>query len=153
MVAFEKEREELYRKNYTGSFCCICKVLLLSVWFFKKHLLIYLWLCWVFVAAWGLSLAAVTRGFSHGVPPSPSWWRLLLLQSMNSRVWAQWSWHMGLAALRHVESSQIGDWTCVSRVLNRCTIREVHICIFFNTWNKSTVIRIQNARLSLFRLL
>ena len=30
----------------------------------KKYLFIYLWLCWVFIAACGLSLAAVSGGYS-----------------------------------------------------------------------------------------
>ena len=59
--------------------------------FFKINLFIYLflfiyfWLCWVFVAAHGLSLVAVSRGYSslRCVGLSLRW--LLLLWSMGSR--------------------------------------------------------------------
>ena len=33
--------------------------------FFKNYLLIYFWLCWVFIAAHGLSLVAECRGYSQ----------------------------------------------------------------------------------------
>ena len=61
-----------------------------------KNLFVYLfifWLCWVFIAVCGLSLVAVHLGFSLR-------WLLLL-------------WCTGLATLRHAESSQTRDWTCV----------------------------------------
>ena len=60
---------------------------------------------------------------------------LLLLRSPNSRhsgfcsccVWAQELWHMGLVALKHVESSQNRDPThvpCIGRqILIHCTTR------------------------------
>ena len=51
--------------------------------FLKKF--IYFWLCWVFVAAHGLSLVVVSGGYSSlwCVGFSLQW--LLLLQSMGSR--------------------------------------------------------------------
>ena len=45
------------------------------------------------------------------------------------RVWAQWLWHMGLNALRHVGSSWTRDQTyvpCIGRQIpNHWTTREV----------------------------
>ena len=68
---------------------------------------------------------------SCGVWPAPSWWWLLVAEHELYRVWAQWLRHMGLAALRHVESSWTRDRTCVSRVLNRCTSGK-SISVFFS---------------------
>ena len=59
-------------------------------------LFFYFWLRWVFVAACGLSLVAVSRGYSSlGCTGFSLWW-LLWLQSMGSRwgssscsTWAQ----------------------------------------------------------------
>ena len=74
--------------------------------FFKKLLFIlfiYFWLRWVFVAARGLSLVAVSRGYSslRCVGFSLGW--LLLLRSVGSRRTGfssyahglQWLWHTG----------------------------------------------------------
>ena len=55
---------------------------------FYSNFSIYLWLCWVFIAAPGLPLVA---GFSL-------WW-LLLLWNTSSRCVAQYLWNMGLVAL------------------------------------------------------
>ena len=65
--------------------------------FFLINLFIYFWLCWVFVAAHGLSLVAVSRGYSLLRCASFSLQWLLLLRSMGSRrvsfsgcgAWAQ----------------------------------------------------------------
>ena len=52
------------------------------------------------------------------------------LQSMGSRLWAQWLWYTGLVAPLHVGSSWIRDWThvpCIGRqILSHWTTREVH---------------------------
>ena len=53
--------------------------------FFNKFLFIYFWLCWVFVAARGLSLVAVRGGYSSLTCTGFSLWWLLLLQSTGSR--------------------------------------------------------------------
>ena len=83
--------------------------------FFKKiNLFIYFWLCWVFVAAHGLSLVAASRGYSLLRCAGFSLRWLLLLQSTGSRpagfsscsTQAQLLWHTGLADPRHVGSSQ-----------------------------------------------
>ena len=72
----------------------------LNSFLFKINLLIlfiYFWLCWVFVAAHGLSLVAASRGYSSLRCAGSSLWWLLLLWSMGSRregfsscgMWAQ----------------------------------------------------------------
>ena len=63
------------------------KSLYVSLSFFKKniYLSIYFWLHWVFVAACGLSLVAVSGGYSSLWCVGFSLWRLLLLRSMGSR--------------------------------------------------------------------
>ena len=61
------------------------------------YLFIYLWLCWVFVAACRLSLVGVSGGYSSLQCVGFSLWWLLLLRSTSSRragfsscsVWAQ----------------------------------------------------------------
>ena len=66
--------------------------------FFKINLFIfYFWLCWVFVAVRGLSLVAVSGGYSSLRCAGFSLWWLLLLRSTGSRragfsscgTWAQ----------------------------------------------------------------
>ena len=49
------------------------------------NLFIYFWLRWVFVAARGLSLVAVSGGYSSLQCTGFSLWWLLLLRSMGSR--------------------------------------------------------------------
>ena len=56
--------------------------------FFKKFiyfLFIYFWLCWVFIAVYGLSLVVASGGYSSLRCAGFSLWWLLLLQSMGSR--------------------------------------------------------------------
>ena len=69
-----------------------------SAHFFKINLFlfIYFWLCWVFVAARGLSLVAVSRGYSSLQCAGFSLRWLLLLQSAGSR---------------HAGFSSCGTWT------------------------------------------
>ena len=110
---------------------------------------IYFWLCWVFVAARRLSLAAASRGYSSLWCTGFSLRWLLLLRSMGSRrmgfsrcgtqaqqLWlagsrgqAQQLWRTGLVAPRHVGSSRSRAQTCVPcvgrRILNHCTTRGV----------------------------
>ena len=97
--------------------------------FFKFYLFIYyLWLCWVFVSVRGLSLVAASGGHSSSrcAGLSLSW--PLLLRSTGSRPQAQQLWLTGLAAPRHVGSSQTRARThvpCISRqILNHCATRE-----------------------------
>ena len=99
-------------------------------------LFIYFWLRSVFVAARGLSLVAVSGGYSLLRCVGFSLWWLLLLQSMGSRcagfsscsTRAQELWRTGLAAPRHVGSSRTRARTRVPctgrRILNCCTTRE-----------------------------
>ena len=115
------------------------------------YLFIYLfiyWLCWVFIAARGLSLVVVSGGYSslRCVGFALRW--LLLLQSTGSRcagfsscgTWAQQLWLAGsraqaqllwrrdLVAPRHVRSSRTRVGTrvpCIGRrILNHCATRE-----------------------------
>ena len=104
---------------------------------------IHFWLWWVFVAARGLSLIAVSRGYSWlGYMAFSLRW-LLLLWSTGSRCvgfssCSSWTLERGLSsrgawtliAPQHVESSQTRDWThvpCIGRwILNHWATREVH---------------------------
>ena len=113
-----------------------------------RILFIYFWLCWVFVAARGLSLVAASGVSSSLRCAGFSLRWLLLLWSMGSRhtgfsscrtqvqqLWlagsraqAQYLWHTGLVALWHVGSSRTRARTrvpCIGRrILNHCTTRE-----------------------------
>ena len=93
------------------------------------YLFIYFWLCWVSVAALGLSVVAASRGYSSLWCAGFSLWWLLSLWSTGSRAQAQYLWHTGLVALRHVGSSRTRARTrvpCIGRwSLNHCTTREV----------------------------
>ena len=84
-------------------------------------------LCWVFVAACGLSLVVASRGYSSLQCAGFSLRWFLLLQSTGSR-------HAGLVAPRHVGSSQTRARThvpCVGRqILNHCATREVPVDMF-----------------------
>ena len=87
----------------------------------------FLWLRCVGAALW-----LRCTGFSR-------WW-LLLLQSTDSRAWAQQSWCMGLAALRHVRSFQTRDWThipCIVRqILNHWTTKKF---LQGNSWSENSL--------------
>ena len=69
----------------------------LNLFIFKFILFLYLWLCWVFIAVRGLSLVAVSGGYSSLRQAGFSLRWLLLLQSTGSRrtgfsscgTWAQ----------------------------------------------------------------
>ena len=120
----------------------------MSVCLFLKILFIYFWLCWVFVAACGLSLVAVSGCYSLLRCAGFSLQWLLLLRSTGSRctgfsncgtwsqqLWlkgsgavAQQLWCTGLVAPQHVGSSRTRVRTrvpCIGRwILNHCTTRE-----------------------------
>ena len=93
----------------------------------KTHAWVFwvlLCLRWVFTAAHGLSLVAVSgRDSSWGYVGFSLQWPLLLW----STAW--WSWSTGLVSPRHVGSSQTRDRTCGpctgQHVLNHWTVREV----------------------------
>ena len=76
----------------------------LLLFFFLIYL--FIWLCWVFVAAHGLSLIAASKGYSSLWCAGFSLWWLLLLQSTGSRyagfsscsMRAQWLWLVGSRA-------------------------------------------------------
>ena len=104
-------------------------------------LFIYFWLCWVFVAAHGLSLVVVSSSSLGCAGFSLRW--LLLLRSTGSRrvgfsscgMQAQQLWRTGLVAPRHVGSSRTRAATCVPclgrRILNHCTTRKVPSTCFY----------------------
>ena len=128
--------------SHCGVFFFVFNVFILLIYFF--------WLCWVFTAVHGLSLVAVSRGYSSLRCAGFSLRWLLLLHSKGSRhvgfsscsmqaqqLWltgsraqAQQLWHTGLAAPRHVGSSRTRARTripCTGRwILNHCANREVH---------------------------
>ena len=119
---------------------------LVGLFFFL--IFIYFWLHWVFFAARGLSLVAVSGGYSSLRCSGFSLRWLLLLRSTGSRweasvvaaLWAQQLWLAGsgaqaqqlrctrLVAPRHVGSSRTRARTrvpCIGRrILNHCTTRE-----------------------------
>ena len=113
--------------------------------FFKNLfiLFIYVWLRWVFVAVCGLSLVAASGGYSLLWCMGFSLLWLLLSQSMGSRrtgfsscgTRAQYLWHTGLVAPRHVRSSWTRAQThvpCIGRrILNHWATREVPPIHFF----------------------
>ena len=141
-------------------YCHIPRTLLSAMLnlFFFFFLSFFIWLGWVFVAARGLSLVAVSGATLRcGVRTchfSLRW--LLLLQSTGSRhmgfstcgtqaqlLWlvgsraqVQQSWRTGFVAPQHVGSSQTRAQTCVPcigrRILNHCTTREVLLLLFYN---------------------
>ena len=117
--------------------------LLIRFFPFLKYLFIYFWLCWVFIAARGLSLVATSRGYSSLRCSGFSLQWLLLLWStgsrhtgfsscgiqvqqlwlVGSRVQAQQLWHTGPVALWHVGSSWARARTrvpCIGRIHNHC---------------------------------
>ena len=98
---------------------------------------IYVWLCWVFIAAHGLSAVAVSRGSS-----------LLVVRGLLIAVSSLVAEHglvgrlqqlqlADFAAPQHVGSSQLRDRTrvpCIDRqILNHWTTREIQVAVFFNT--------------------
>ena len=95
-------------------FLMICGLPLLFLFFL--NLFIYFWLCWIFIAAWGFSLVAVSRGYS------------LLRCAGGFSLWSTGSrhtgfsscstpsqqlWYTGLVAPGHVGFSLTGDQTDV----------------------------------------
>ena len=109
----------------------------------KTSTFIYFWLHWVFIAACGLSLVAVRRGYSLLWCMGFLLQWFILLRSMTQALNAQASvvetrslssrsvW--ALVALKHVESSHTTDWThvpCIgSQIHIHCTTREVSITV------------------------
>ena len=97
----------------------------LSIFFYSSLLFVYFWLCWIFVALFGLSLVAVSRGRSlvlvHGLLLSAAysvhpwcasfsscsmWTQWLWL--VGSRAWAHWLWAKGPVSLRREGSPRPG---------------------------------------------
>ena len=103
-------------------FCPFNFNFVLFLFFLNKFIYLFkFWLCWVFVAARGLSLVVASGGYSSLWCTGFSSQWLLLLQSTGSRC-------VGLVAPRHVGSSLTRARTyvpCIGRqILNHCTTRE-----------------------------
>ena len=75
--------------------------------FSSFNLFVYFWLCWVFVAARGCPLVAVSRACSLLVVHGPRA-VVSLVADPGSRAWAQKLWYMGFVTQRHVESPWSG---------------------------------------------
>ena len=91
--------------------------------FLKIYLFIYFWLCWVFVAARGLSLLAASGGYSSLRCAGLSLQWLLLLWSTGSR-------HMGSVVVARGLSS-CGSWA-LERRLSSCGSQAQLLC---STWD------------------
>ena len=122
-----------------------------SLYIFFFLFFFFLGLCWVFVGARGLSLVAVSRGYSLLPYAGFSLWWLFLLWSTGSRHMGFYSCGsralerrlsscgtLGLVALRHVGSSQTRARTrvpCIGRqILNHCATREAAHYIFLDAF-------------------
>ena len=103
----QKNIAAIYAKEYSA--CVLLqesRVWILFIYLFLFLKFIYFWLHWVFIGSRGLSLAAVSRGYSSWRCMSFSLRWLLLLRSTGSRrtgfsscgTWAQQSWLMGSRA-------------------------------------------------------
>ena len=95
---------------------------------FYFYLLIYFWLCWVFVSVRGLSPVAASGATLHHGARAPHYRGLSRCGARAPDAQAQQLWLTGLAALRHVGSSQTRARTrvpCIGRrILNHCATRE-----------------------------
>ena len=96
---------------------------------------IYFWLCWVFAAAFRLSLVAANRGYSLvAVHELLIVVASLAVEHRLQGAWAQQLRLVELVAPQHVESSQSRDRTHVpctgKQILNHGTTREVPESIF-----------------------
>ena len=92
------------------------------------YLFIYFWLCWVFVSLRGLSLIASSGGTLHRGARASHCRGLSCCRAQAPDTQAQQLWLTGLAAPRHVGSSQTRARTrvpCIARqILNHCATRE-----------------------------
>ena len=113
-------------------------ILLLGPWhcsksiFFKNkfiYLFIYFWLCWVSVAARGLSLVVASGATLRCGARASHCGGFSCCGARALGVQAQKLWHTGLVAPWHVGSSQTRARTCVPciarLILNHCATREV----------------------------
>ena len=115
---------------YPSFFClfvCFCFVL-----FF--NLLIYFWVCWVFVSVRGLPLVVASGGHSSSRARASHYHGLSRCGAQAPDMQAQPLWPTGPAAPRHMGSSQARARThvpCIGRqTLNPCATREALPFIF-----------------------
>ena len=101
----------------------------------KRHLFLYFWLHWAFVAACGLSLVAVSGAYSL-VLGLLSVVASLLEDHGLYGTWAQYLWLTCLIALPHVEASWTRDRThipCTGRwIPHHWATREVPVIPFLS---------------------
>ena len=78
---------KLVKESITVNLCDLglSSVFFCFALFYKFILFVYFWLHWVFVAVHGLSLVAVSGGYSSLWCAGFLWWWLLLLRSTGSR--------------------------------------------------------------------
>ena len=147
LLDFLKPFNCIKKKSYLGKLICILFFLILFIF----------WLCWVFVAARGLSLVAASGGYSSlqctcfslqwlltcGARAlecagfsSCSAWAQQLWRAGSRAHGLQQLWHTGIVAPRNVGSSRTRDRIrvpCIGRrILNHCVTREVLICILIH---------------------
>ena len=118
------------RSNFTPSI----KIAILreTNWHGHTAIFIYLYLCWVFVAAHGLSLFATSRGYSSCGPRAShcGGFSYCRAQALGSVVVVHGcpNYCPAVVAPQHVGPSQTRDWNCVpciaSQILNHQTTRE-----------------------------
>ena len=108
--------------------------------FLKVFIYLTFWLWWIFIAVYGLSLVAESRGYSSLGCVGFSFPRLLWLQSTGFSSCSSWAlgswavlWSVGLVVLQHVGSSWTKDQTgvpCIARwILNHRTTRETSVSL------------------------
>ena len=107
------------------------------MWFFFLinlfiYLFIYFWLCWILVSVRGLSLVAASGATLHRGARASHCRGLSCCGAQAPDAQAQQLWLTGLAAPRHVGSSQNGTRTrvpCIGRrIPNHCATREALEC-------------------------
>ena len=103
----EVDRHTLLLHHPEGLLLIILYDSVLAVFFFSFN---YFWLCWVFIAARGLSLAAASGGYSLLRCAGFSWLWLILLRSMGSRraSFSSFSTRASVVAARGLSSC--GTW-------------------------------------------
>ena len=99
--------------------------------FSKKYVFLYVWLCWVFIAACGLSLVVTSGGYSLGVVCGPLIAVAFLVADTGSRAHRlPLLWLTDLAASEHAVSSQSRYRTHGRPIHIHWTTREVPMTSF-----------------------
>ena len=93
-----------------------------GVFYFFNYLIIYFWLCWVFVAAHRLSLVEASGGYSSLRCAGFSLRWLLLLWSTGSRHAGSELWHVGSVVVAHGLSCSAACGIFPDQGLNPCPL-------------------------------